>query len=140
MRIQPYLNRLDQSSNEGYAGVALDLIESLLGSWRPPYGLEYSEWNIHTGNGQGDVVEIPCRVSKDRIEPMEVGIIPDHCLGLMKTIKTYEQLTIQAAIERSYNMALQALTIHPLVQDHQSGKKSIGRIFIQHGEYIPGLS
>jgi alpha-galactosidase/6-phospho-beta-glucosidase family protein len=85
------------------------------------------------------VVEIPTIVSRDKITPQKVGQIPDHCLGLMKTIKAYENLTVQAAIEKSYEKAIQALTIHPLVQDHQLAKKVLDGYLATHGDYFPKL-
>jgi 6-phospho-beta-glucosidase len=89
---------------------------------------------------EDDVVEIPALVSKDKIVPVSVGQIPEHCLGLMKTIKVYERMTIQAAIERSYRLALQALTIHPLVQDYQLAKKVLDGYLATHGDYFPRLA
>jgi 6-phospho-beta-glucosidase len=87
-----------------------------------------------------DIVEIPAIVTKDKIEPVNVGAIPDHCLGLMKTIKAYEHLTVKAAVERSYAQALKALTIHPLVQDFGLAQKVLDGYLSMHGDYFPVLN
>jgi 6-phospho-beta-glucosidase len=58
----------------------------------------------------------------------------------MKTIKAYEHLTVDAAVRRSYTLALQALTIHPLVQDHELARKVLDGYLSMHGEYFPALS
>jgi 6-phospho-beta-glucosidase len=131
---------LDQSSNEGYAGVALDLIEALIGKSDQRMILNIPNGGSIPAMAADDVVEIPALVSKDKITPVNVGSIPDHCLGLMKTIKSYERMTIQAAVENSYQKAIQALTIHPLVQDYQLAQKVLDGYLSMHGDYFPRLA
>jgi alpha-galactosidase/6-phospho-beta-glucosidase family protein len=57
----------------------------------------------------------------------------------MSQVKAYEQLTMQAAVERSYQKALQALTIHPLVEDASLAKKILNGYLKEHGSYFPKL-
>jgi 6-phospho-beta-glucosidase len=134
------LEQLDQSSREGYAGVALDLIESLMGLGDHRMILNILNRRSIPAMDKDDIVEIPAMVTSDKIEPINVGSIPDHCLGLMKTIKAYEHLTVKAAVERSYDQALQALTIHPLVQDHELARKVLDGYLSMHGNYFPVLN
>jgi 6-phospho-beta-glucosidase len=121
----------------GYADVALRLIRSI----------ETGEKQIHIVNvlnhgaihGLPDdcVVEVPCMVGKDMIQPISIGSIPLDCLGLLARVKAYEQLTIAAAVEGSQEKAVQALTIHPLVADEKLAvtlvtnfKKEFGEDFL----------
>ncbi len=134
-----FIERLDQSSSEGYAGVALDLIESLVGAGKHRMILNIPNQTSIQGFDKDEVVEIPCIVSKDKITPLDVGSIPENCLGLMKIIKTFEHLTVQAAVEKSYKKALQALTIHPLVQDYPLAKQVLDGYLAMHGDYFPRL-
>ncbi|HEX7540590.1 MAG TPA: hypothetical protein VF352_00550 [Anaerolineales bacterium] len=46
---------------------------------------------------------------------MPLGEVPAPQLGLMKAVKLYERLTVQAIRERSRQLAIQALMAHPLV-------------------------
>jgi 6-phospho-beta-glucosidase len=131
---------VDQASNEGYAGVALDLIENLLVESSHRMILNIPNQTAIQAMARDDVVEIPAIVSKNRIEPVAVGELPNHCLGLMKTIKAYERMTIQAAMEKSYDKALYALTIHPLVQDHSLARKVLDGYLAMHGDYFPKLT
>jgi 6-phospho-beta-glucosidase len=133
------LEQLDQPANEGYAGVALDLIESLLGKCDRRMILNIPNRTSIPAMGRNDIVEISNNVSKDEIIPIDVDAIPDNCLGLMKIIKNFEHLTIEAAVEGSYTKALQALTIHPLVQDYQLARKVLDGYIKQHGVYFPRL-
>jgi alpha-galactosidase/6-phospho-beta-glucosidase family protein len=88
---------------------------------------------------QEDVVEIPALVSKNLVRPVVVGAIPDHCLGLMKQVKAYERLAIEAALENSYSKALQALTLHPLVADYVLAKAILEDYVKGHAGLFPAL-
>jgi len=54
-------------------------------------------------------------------------------------VKAYEQLTIQAAMENSYDLALRALSIHPLVPSFKIAKLILDDYIEQHGDYFPKL-
>lgn len=125
---------------EGYAGVALDLIEGLTGSRPARMILNIPNEGAVTGMDEQDVVEISAVVSKGFVKPLPVGKIPDMCLGLMKQVKSYERLTIQAATEGSYAKALLALTIHPLVRDEAIARKILDGYIQRHGPFFPRLS
>jgi 6-phospho-beta-glucosidase len=127
-------------AEEGYAGVALDLIEALNGNNPQVLILNVLNEGAVEGIAPDASVEIPAYVGKGFVKPMNVGKIPAHCLGLMSQVKAYEQLTMQAAVERSYQKALQALTIHPLVEDASLAKKILDGYLKEHGSYFPKLS
>jgi 6-phospho-beta-glucosidase len=127
-------------AEEGYAGVALDLIEALNGNNPQVLILNVLNEGAIEGIAADASVEIPAYVGKGFVKPMNVGKIPAHCLGLMSQVKAYEQLTMQAAVERSYQKALQALTIHPLVEDASLAKNILDGYLKEHGSYFPKLS
>ena len=126
-------------AEEGYANVALGVIEALIGAH--PHVMILNVPNCGSiGNFAADaVVEIPVLVEHDFVRPMAVGIIPAHCLGLMQQVKAYELLTIEAATEHAYAKAVAALTVHPLVRDHATAKSILDDYIRQHGELFPVL-
>jgi len=130
---------IEQASGEGYAGVALELIESLQGKKDQRMILNVPNQRAIQAMADDDIVEIPCTVSRNSIQPIPVEAIPDHCLGLMKSVKAYEYLTIEAALEKSFDKAVHALTIHPLVQDYRLAKQILDGYLAQHGDYFPRL-
>lgn len=134
------LEKLVESSEIGYAELALDLIESLVGEKPSRLILNIPNRGSITGMEPTDIVEIPAFVTKNSILPVAIGDVPDHCLGLMKQVKFYEHLTIQAALERSYKKAVAALTFHPLVADFAIAQKIIDGYIQKHGSYFPKLS
>ena len=131
---------IETINDEGYAGVALDLIEGLIGNKPVVQILNVPNSGAIAGMDELDVVEIPSLVMKDQIHPMAIGDVSTHCLGLMKQVKSYEQLTIDAAVNNSYQKAHLALTIHPLVRDFKISGLILDEYISRHQGYFPELS
>jgi 6-phospho-beta-glucosidase len=127
------------SSAEGYSGVALDFIEALSSPRGAVLLLNVPNRGAVPGMAEDDVVEVTCFVCNGVVRPFALGAIPDHALGLMKSVKAYERLTIQAAVERSYAVALKALSIHPLVPSFETAKAILHDYVAQHGASFPPL-
>ncbi|MCX6033214.1 MAG: glycoside hydrolase [Chloroflexi bacterium] len=130
---------LEALAGEGYAGVALDLVEGLVGASPRQMILNVPNRGAIRGMAADDVVEIPAYVGKGLVRPLAVGAVPGHALGLMQQVKAYEQLTIAAATEGSYVKAVEALTIHPLVRDYALAKAILDEYRAQHGALFPQL-
>ncbi len=126
-------------STEGYAGVALDLIEALSGGTKREMILNLPNQGAISGMDADAVVEVPVWVSKGALQPLTVGNIPQHCLGLMQQVKAYERMTIEAAVEGSYVKALTALTLHPLVPGYEVAKSILDEYLQRHGELFAAL-
>lgn len=124
---------------EGYAGVALDLIEALGGKCARTMIINIPNRGAIHGMEWGDVVEIPAMVERDLVRPLAVGKIPADCLGLMQQVKMYERLTIRAAVENTYLVAAQALALHPLVRDYDLARAILDGYIERHGAFFPRL-
>lgn len=60
------------------------------------------------------VLEMPCRVDSDGIHPLPADPLPLVCFGLIAQVKSYELLTVEAAVHGDREAAFQALLAHPL--------------------------
>ncbi|MEO8286109.1 MAG: 6-phospho-beta-glucosidase [Chloroflexota bacterium] len=60
------------------------------------------------------VLEMPCRVDSSGIYPIPAQPLPDVCFGLLAHVKSYELLTVEAAVHGDRRAAYQALLAHPL--------------------------
>jgi 6-phospho-beta-glucosidase len=60
------------------------------------------------------VIELPCRVDRQGIHPLPARPLPGDCAELVKQVKAYELLTVEAAVSGNREAAAQALTAHPL--------------------------
>lgn len=124
---------------EGYAGVALDAIEALVGGRPLQMILNVANAGAVHGMGVEDVVEVPAFVGKGTVRPLAVGPVPSVPLGLMQEVKAYERLTIAAATEGSYIYAVEALTVHPLVRDYRTAVAILDDYRVAHGALFPEL-
>jgi 6-phospho-beta-glucosidase len=127
------------ASQEGYAGVALGLVEALTGGRPREMVLNIPNRGAIPTMDDDDVVEVPTYVARGFVRPLAVGDIPDHCLGLIKQVKAYERLTIAAAVEGSYARAVEALAIHPLVPDYATARAILDEYRQRHGPLFPKL-
>ena len=66
---------------------------------------------------QDDVVEVPCVVNSNGAHPLHVGAIPASVRDLVVREKTYERLTVSAALSGGRRAAEAALAANPLVSD-----------------------
>jgi 6-phospho-beta-glucosidase len=125
-------------SAEGYSAVALELIEALTGRAGVPI-LNVPNRGALPGMADDDVVEVTCHAGQGVLRPLAMGALPDHALGLMKSVKAYERLTIQAALEGSYSLALKALTLHPLVPSFETARSILDDYILRHGSALSYL-
>lgn len=60
------------------------------------------------------VLEIPSTVNRQGIVPLPAEPLPPACFGLIAQVKSYELLTVEAAVHGNRDAAYQALLAHPL--------------------------
>jgi len=60
------------------------------------------------------VLEMPCKVDAEGIHPLPTEPLPPVCFGLIAAVKSYELLTVEAAVHGDREAAYQALLAHPL--------------------------
>lgn len=125
----------------GYADVALRLIKSLQNGGKQVHIVNTLNKGAIKGLPEDCVVEVPSIVGHDFIQPVAVGDIPLHALGLLARVKAYEQLTIQAAVEGSEEKAVQALVLHPLVADEKIAAAIVKDLKAAFGKnYLKGIA
>lgn len=122
--------------DEGYAGVALGCVEAIVTNTPHLTGLNVPNNGAIAGMRDDDVVEVTCRVDGSGITPLPVGEIPEHQLLLMRDVKQYERLAAQAILQRSRELAVEALTVHPLVGSYPLACKLVDEFLAAHRECV----
>ncbi len=115
---------LDASESEegGYAAVAATVMESIELRRKTSLILNVPNHGAIPDLRDTDVVEVSCLVDEHGAHPLSQGAMPDAMRGLIESVKTYERLTVEAAVEGSYEKALRALIVHPLVGSYPLAK------------------
>ncbi|HOA91346.1 MAG: 6-phospho-beta-glucosidase [Bacillota bacterium] len=78
-------------------------------------------------------VEIPSVINKTGAHPLTAGHVDLSFRGLLQQVKAYEQLTVEAAVNGSYDRALLALCNHPLVHSAKKAKVLLDFFIERHG-------
>lgn len=121
---------------EGYAAVALGCIEAISTGTTLYTGLNVPNRGAISAMADDDVVEVTCRVNADSITPLPVtGIHADQLL-LMQTVKLYERLAARAILERSRELAYEALTVHPLIGSYPLAKSLVDEFLEAHRDLV----
>ena len=115
----------DIHGGEGYAGIALNYIGALNPGTKKEMILSVPNNGMIYGLEDDDVVEITCYVDKNGAQPINIGKVPDTEISLIKQVKLYERLTVQAITEKSVDKAISALMVHPLVCSYSIAKELV---------------
>ncbi|MBI9014028.1 MAG: 6-phospho-beta-glucosidase [Clostridiales bacterium] len=83
------------------------------------------------------VIETTCLITSSGAMPLSIESLNDSAQGELHLLKSYERLTIEAAIKGDYNTALQALTIHPLTRSGAVLKETLDEVLEQNKAYLP---
>jgi len=99
----------------GYEGEAIAVVEAIAHNQGRVLILNTANASSLPFLDADAVVEVPCIVGRTGIVPTAVGEVPMHARALIETIKDIERTTIDAALSRSRERAVQAIALHPLV-------------------------
>jgi 6-phospho-beta-glucosidase len=83
------------------------------------------------------VLEMPCRVSRAGIEPLPALPLPLACFGLIASVKSFEILTVEAAVHGDREAAYQALLAHPLGPLADQVQAVLDDMLETHKTYLP---
>jgi 6-phospho-beta-glucosidase len=83
------------------------------------------------------VLEMPCRVDASGIEPLPAEPLPPVCFGLLAHIKSYELLTVEAAVHGDREAVYQALLAHPLGPAAHQVQTVLDDLLVTHRAYLP---
>jgi alpha-galactosidase/6-phospho-beta-glucosidase family protein len=120
---------------EGYAGVALDLMEAFAAGTPTHTAVNVPNGTAIAGMAADDVVEVSCVVDASGVTPVAIGAIPEPQLLLMKSVKLYERLTVRAIASRSRTLATAALMAHPLVLSYSRARALVDEYLATNREF-----
>ena len=98
--------------------------------------------NVKNGNAVKEwpadwVLEIPSKVRRSGIVPIATEPLPAACFGLIAQIKSYELLTVEAAVHGNRDAAYQALLVHPLGPSADKVQSVLDDMLQTHKPFLP---
>ena len=124
------------SDGEGYAGVALGIVEAMETGVPLYTALNVPNQGAIGGMQPDDVVEVSCVIDRDGVRPLPIGEIPAPQAELIHSVKLYERLTVQAVAHRSRTTAVAALMAHPLVLSYSRATALVDEYLAAHREWV----
>lgn len=86
------------------------------------------------------VLEMPCRVRRAGIQPIAAEPLPQVCFGLLAQVKSYEILTVEAAVHGDRQAAYQALLASPLGPSADQAPAVLDDMIETHRDHLPQFS
>ncbi len=83
------------------------------------------------------VLELPARISRKGVEALPAEPLPPACFGLIAQVKSYELLTVEAAVHGDREAAYLALLAHPLGPKADQIPAVLQDMLETHREYLP---
>lgn len=83
------------------------------------------------------VLEMPCLIDSAGAHPIPANPLPQACFGLIAQVKSYEILTVEAAVHGDRNAAYQALLAHPLGPSADKVKDVLDDMLKTNRAYLP---
>lgn len=120
----------------GYEEVALRLMAAVAANRPSTLILNVRNRAAVSGMDDDAVVEVPCVVDGSGAHPLAAGAVAEPGLGLMHQVKAAERAAIRAAVDRSRDAALLAMTCHPLVDSVAAA----GRVLDAYVREFPELA
>ena len=114
---------LEQRGGAFYSEAAVGLVRSLSGAGDAIHEVDIRNAGTLAGLAGDDVVEVPARVSRDGIAPLEQAPLAPELLGLVQHVAAYERLAAEAAVTRDEVTARKALLAHPLIGQHELARE-----------------
>ena len=122
-------------------GMAVNIITAIIENKRYlEYAVNIPNNGYITNLSQGVIVEVPAIVDSSGIRGVGIGALPKGIAALVQLQATITELSVEAAIEGSYEKALEALLIDPVVNNIDAAKAILDEFLKVHAPLLPQFS
>ena len=129
--------QLEKRGGAYYSDAACRLITSIYNDTQDIQPVDFRNGDAIKDIDPDSTVEVSCIITKNGPVPLKVGELPLAVKGLVQEIKTFERLTIEAAVEGNYEKAVLALAVNPLVASDSLAKTLVDELLEAHKDYLP---
>ena len=124
-RQEPWHFDIYQKDFGGYAAVALNFIEIAQSKATDSMILCVPNNGAIKELEDTDVIEVTCDITENGAVPHKFDNLDKQNIELIRRVKIYERLASKAIREKSVQCAVEALTLHPLVNSYSLAKKLV---------------
>jgi 6-phospho-beta-glucosidase len=109
-------------SATGYHRIAINVMKALSGAGSQRIVVNVRNHGAIEDIDDQDIVEVPCTISLDSIQPEACGRLPEAVRGLVLAVKAYERTAMEAAISGSALLARKAMLLYPPIGEWEPAK------------------
>lgn len=128
---------LEKRGGAYYSEAACELINAIYNNKNTYMVVNVKNNHILPFLPEDAVIETTCLINSSGAFPLSIEGLPEAVAGEIHLLKSYERLTIEAAMTGDYNKALYALTINPLTKSGQIIKDVLDDILHANEKYLP---
>jgi 6-phospho-beta-glucosidase len=129
--------QLEKRGGAYYSDTACSLINSIYNNKGDIQTVNVQNKGAIKGLSYESAVEVDCIITKEGPKPIAMGELPVAVNGLVQQIKSFERTAAEAAVTGSYETALLAMTINPLVPSDRVAKQILDEMLEAHKEHLP---
>lgn len=123
-------------TSTGYHRIALNVMKALSGTDPKRIVVNVPNRGAINEVDCNDIVEVPCSISNNHIQPEACGSLPEAVRGLVLAVKAYERAAIDAAVSGSSVLARKAMLLYPPIGEWEPSKELLDAFVAHH----PALS
>ncbi len=120
-----------------YSTVATQLLNAHYNDLNETHVVNVAHRGAVPGWAEDWVLEIPAKVGRNGVTPIATTPLPQVCFGLIAQVKSYELLTVEAAVHGDYDAAYQAMLAHPLGPSADKIKTVLDDLLEINKPYLP---
>jgi len=129
--------QLEKRGGAYYSDAACRLISSIYNDKHDIQPVDTVNCGAISGIASDSIVEVSSVITKSGPKPLTMGELPVQVNGLVQQIKSFERVTIDAAVSGDYSTALLALTINPLIASDTAAKLLLDEMLEANKDYLP---
>jgi len=132
-----YLDPTKHHTDVGHGDLAVQVMLAIAGNESQEFHVNVPNVGAITNLPQGAIVEVPALVDASGARPLCMGALPRGVVGLVQSLITWEELTVDAALSGDRNLVLQAILAHPWVSSIRQAEDICNEMFAAHAAYLP---
>lgn len=135
LKVKP--KELEKRGGQYYSDAACELITSIYNNSGTEMVVSIRNNGVIDCLPDNVAVELTCKVYADKIVPLPQEPFPKEARGILQLMKSFEEMTVEAAVTGDYNKAIHALTLNPLVTSGHVVKTILNEVIKQNWDYLP---
>ena len=135
LKVKP--KQLEQRGGALYSEAACNLIDSLYNNKGDVQYVNIPNNGTITNLPNDCSIEAACFMTADGPKPTPLGDLKPAFNGLIQTIKSFESLVVQAAVEGNKELAITAMNMNPLCSSDRLAHTVFEEMLEAHKEYLP---